>query len=65
MATCMINDTIINPGDRIISGRGDEYIFISCYLKPAPSTGRVVVQHAEKGYRAEYYPGVFDAKLFD
>lgn len=56
---------LVSRGDTITDFRGERLLFVACYAKPAPSTGRVVVADLDGKYEREYYPGVFDLEILD
>lgn len=51
--------TTVQPGETLISFRGEAWSFIRCY--PSRGTGRVEVENVtDPGWVAEYFPSVFD-----
>ena len=54
---------VIKVGDVVMTFRGERAIVVGWYSKPAPSTGRVIIQeHACYGTQ-EFYPSVIGAKI--
>lgn len=53
----------IKEGDVVTTFRGERYILVSFYGKPAPSTGRVVLREGKGGPHVEYYPNVINARI--
>lgn len=57
--------TVINPGDKLYSFRGEPYIFVKILKVPeGNSSGKITMRHVEEGgYAQDFYPSVFNCHI--
>lgn len=55
---------VVEVGDTVTDFRGETATYTGCYMRPAPSTGRVTVTHGP-GSESSYYPSVFGLTVIE